>query len=844
MRGQLGWLCLLPAVASLASPPRGEIGPAAGPAGWGVAAASISNSASPTPELAAVPDYGPATWVPADPANYTVANRGHDYPVQLIIVHDTEGSYASAIQDFQDPTWAASAHYVVSEQGDITQMVAEKDVAWHAGNWDYNTRAIGIEHEGYAWSCNCYTDAEYDASARLAASICSRWGVPINNQNVIGHDQVPDPNNPGLFGGTDHHTDPGPYWDWTDYLNRAAYYASLLPSPPHLMPDPYAVLNSATSATVTWQPAGTCHSPITGYTVTRQPGNLSMTLSGSATTATFTGLQAGVTYTFSVTAKNADGQDTATAQWRCLLAQMSATPASPQLSGTTVQLSGTSTGCPNPRYQFWILAPGSSTWTNAQSYSTGPTFNWDARGAASGTYHLGVWARDASSAGAVSTSLGSFDSFAASTYTLTTQPCTSIAASAMPPSPSAPGPAVTISGTASGCPKPLYQFWILPPGSNTWTIAQAYSTSATFSWSTTGLVGGPYLFSVWVRDTSSLGTSCNSLGCDDAYAAVNYTLSSTACTSVTGSAAPASPATSGTTVDFTGAASGCPNPLYQFWILAPGSSSWTSPQAYSTSATFNWSTTGVPAGLYHFGAWVRDTSSAGTSCNSLGCNDAFVAIDYTLTSGACTSVTASAAPSSAQPSGTAVTFTGVAAGCGGTPFYEYWMLAAGSSTWTSVRAYSSNAAFNWNTTGLAAGLYHFGVWVRDTSSTGVSCNSLGCNDAFVAIDYTLTSTPCTSVIASAAPASPQQAGASITFTGAAAGCPSPLYEFWILNPGSSTWVMAQAYSTSRTFIWSTTGLPAGVYRFSVWVRDSSSAGTVSTSLGDFDAFVGINYTLS
>src|SRR6266851_171962 len=459
MRRQLGWLCILPALASLASPPRVEVGPAAGPAGWGIAAASStpgSNSAFAVPAVATVPDYGPSTWVPADPANYSVANRGHDYPVQMIIIHDTEGSYASAIQEFQDPTRAGSAHYVVSDQGDITQMVAEKDVAWHAGNWDYNTRAIGIEHEGYAWTCCYYTDAEYDASARLAASICSRWGVPINNQNVIGHDQVPDPNNPGLFGGTDHHTDPGPYWDWTDYLNRAAYYASLLPSPPHLIPDPSAVLNSATSATVSWQPAATCRPtavspytavPVTSYTVTGQPGNLSMTLSGSATTATFTGLQAGVTYTFSVTAKNTDGQDSATAQWRCLLAQMSATPASPQLSGTTVQLSGTSTGCPNPRYQFWILAPGSSTWT----------------------------------------------------------------------------------------------------------IAQAYSTSATFSWSTTGLVGGPYLFSVWVRDSSSLGTSCNSLGCDDAYAAVNYTLSSTACTSVTGSAAPASPATSGTTVDFTGA---------------------------------------------------------------------------------------------------------------------------------------------------------------------------------------------------------------------------------------------------------------------------------------------------
>ena len=741
MRRQLGWLCILPALASLASPPRVEVGPAAGPAGWGIAAASStpgSNSAFAVPAVATVPDYGPSTWVPADPANYSVANRGHDYPVQMIIIHDTEGSYASAIQEFQDPTRAGSAHYVVSDQGDITQMVAEKDVAWHAGNWDYNTRAIGIEHEGYAWTCCYYTDAMYDASAHLAASICSRWGVPMNRQNVIGHDEVPDPDNPGLFGGTDHHTDPGPYWDWIDYINRAAYYASLLPSPPHLMPDPTAVLNSATSATVNWQKAATCHSPITGYTVTGQPGNLVMSLPASATGATFTGLTAGVTYTFTVTATNADGQDSATAQWRCLLAQMSTAPSSPQLSGTLVQFSGTSTGCPNPRYQFWIHVPASSTWSIGQAYSAASTFNWNTNGAVPGTYNIGVWARDASSAGATISSLGTLDSFAGSTYTLTSQPCMTAAATAAPPSASAPGTPVTFTGSATGCPKPLYQFWTLAPASGTWQIAQAYSTSPTFNWTTAGLTGGTYHFSVWVRDTSSLGTSCSSLGCNDAFAAIDYALTSTACASVTASPSPPSPSPSGTAVTFTGRASGCPNPLYEFWILGPG-----------------------------------------------------------------------------------------------------------SDTWTVARAYSANAAFNWNTAGpLPAGTYGFSVWVRDSSSVGTSCNSLGCDDAFTAINYTLSSTTCTSVTASAAPQSPSVHGTAVTITGAASGCSNPLYEFWILVPGSSTWTVAQAYSTSATLSWSSTGLPPGTYTFSVWVRDASSAGGVSTSLGSFDAFVGISYTLT
>jgi hypothetical protein len=316
-----------------------------------------------------------------------------------------------------------------------------------------------------------------------------------------------------------------------------------------------------------------------------------------------------------------------------------------------------------------------------------------------------------------------------------------VTATAAPPSPPAPGATVTITGIASGCPdpSPLYQFWSLAPGS-TWTIAQAYSANATLSWPTTGKAAGTYYFSVWVRDAGSAGISCNSLGCNDAFApGFAYTLGSgsSPCASVTASAAPASPRAAGTPVTFTAVASGCPSPLYQFWMLAPGSSTWTVAQAYSNLATFSWTTTGKPAGIYRFSVWARDSGSAGTSCNSLGCNDAFVpGFTYTIT-GACTSATASAVPATTAARGTTVVFTAVAVGCP-TPQYQFWVLAPGG-TWTVAQAYSGTATFNWVTTGKAAGTYYVSVWVRDASSSGTSCNSLGCNDAFVpGSAYTLT----------------------------------------------------------------------------------------------------------
>ena len=258
-------------------------------------------------------DYPLAAWVPASPANYSTADRTHDYPVDMIIIHDTEGSYGSAIQEFQNPAAQASAHYVVSDLGAITQMVAEHDIAWHAGNWDYNTRAIGIEHEGYATGTNWYTPAMYDASARLSASICSRWGVPMDRTHVIGHYEVPDPNNPGQFGGAGHHTDPGTNWNWPYYMTLAQQYASKLPSPPHLVLGATAVAGDR-SVVLYWSPARTCYAPITGYTITAQPGNLILQAPASATSTTINGLQNGVSYTFTVTAHNSAGQDTASSK--------------------------------------------------------------------------------------------------------------------------------------------------------------------------------------------------------------------------------------------------------------------------------------------------------------------------------------------------------------------------------------------------------------------------------------------------------------------------------------------------------------------------------------------------
>ncbi|MFJ8112187.1 N-acetylmuramoyl-L-alanine amidase [Streptomyces sp. NPDC096132] len=153
-------------------------------------------------------DFGGARWVSASEANFRWADRPDDYGIDMVVIHVTQGDLAGAVKAFEDPGHQAAAHYIVGQDGSVTQMIRELDVAYHAGNRAYNERSVGIEHEGFVDRPQDFTDAMYSASARLTARICARYGIPVDREHIIGHVEVP---------GTDH-TDPGEHWDWDRYL--------------------------------------------------------------------------------------------------------------------------------------------------------------------------------------------------------------------------------------------------------------------------------------------------------------------------------------------------------------------------------------------------------------------------------------------------------------------------------------------------------------------------------------------------------------------------------------------------------------------------------------------------
>lgn len=137
--------------------------------------------------------------------------RKPGYRADLLLLHYTGmQSCDKAIGWLANPESKVSCHYVVAEDGRITQMVAEDMRAWHAGQsfWggvtDINSCSIGIEihNPGHTQGYPDFPDAQMDALTRLSVDIVTRHRIPKGR--VLGHSDV----------APQRKIDPGEKFDW------------------------------------------------------------------------------------------------------------------------------------------------------------------------------------------------------------------------------------------------------------------------------------------------------------------------------------------------------------------------------------------------------------------------------------------------------------------------------------------------------------------------------------------------------------------------------------------------------------------------------------------------------
>ena len=141
--------------------------------------------------------------------------------IDKIVVHITDGgaNINGTISWFKNPTAKVSSHYVIGQDGEIVQMVAHNDVAWHAGS--ANGTSIGIEHVANTKGLTP-TAAQMCASAALVTWLCDQYAIPADRAHILGHAEAD--------GKTTHKACPNAVWDWVYYMDMIATRTCYVPA--------------------------------------------------------------------------------------------------------------------------------------------------------------------------------------------------------------------------------------------------------------------------------------------------------------------------------------------------------------------------------------------------------------------------------------------------------------------------------------------------------------------------------------------------------------------------------------------------------------------------------------
>lgn len=371
-----------------------------------------------------------------------------------------------------------------------------------------------------------------------------------------------------------------------------------------------------------------------------------------------------------------------------------------------------------------------------------------------------------------------------------------VALSADRTSPQTPGTTINFTASPFGGVAPYEFKWYMFNGTS-WTVAQDWSTSATFAWTPVSR-NAAYRVGVWARAGGSIADA------PDATDSVPFPIDEPRVTSVSVTSDLAAPQPPGTTVTFTASPTGGVGPYQYKWYLFDGAS-WTVLRDWSTSAACAWTASSASAS-YRLGVWVR---SAGVTADAA---EASASTPFPIEPLVIGSVSLGTDLNAPQPPGTTITWTARVSGGVAPQQYKWWVFDG--TAWTIARNWSTSATFAWTPTLDMPGA-RVGVWARSAGST------TDAPEATQSAPFAIVTPRVTAVGVTSNVAAPQPPGTTITFTASATGGTAPQqFKWWVFD--GATWTVAMDWSTSATFAWTP---PAGLSgaRVGVWARSAGSS---------------------
>jgi N-acetylmuramoyl-L-alanine amidase len=117
--------------------------------------------------------------------------------IKFVIIHYTGmQSEIESIKRLKNPKTKVSCHYVISRKGQVTQMVRDKFIAWHAGKsmWkkfiNLNNHSIGIElvNKGHEFGYQNFSKKQIKNLIKLCMYLKKKYS--IKKENFLGHSDI------------------------------------------------------------------------------------------------------------------------------------------------------------------------------------------------------------------------------------------------------------------------------------------------------------------------------------------------------------------------------------------------------------------------------------------------------------------------------------------------------------------------------------------------------------------------------------------------------------------------------------------------------------------------------
>jgi hypothetical protein len=109
----------------------------------------------------------------------------------IVLHHMASTSLDGVLSMWINATRQGSANYAIGNEGQVVGAVDESLRSWSLANAAFDSKSITFEIEnealGGSWPVS---GAAHEATAKVVADICQRYGIAINRTNILGHREV------------------------------------------------------------------------------------------------------------------------------------------------------------------------------------------------------------------------------------------------------------------------------------------------------------------------------------------------------------------------------------------------------------------------------------------------------------------------------------------------------------------------------------------------------------------------------------------------------------------------------------------------------------------------------